>query len=345
MKSQLQHRRDIVEVLRRIYARGWISASDGNVSVRLSADRILTTPTGKHKGYISERELIICDLRGRRVSGPYEPSSEIAMHVAAYEERPDVRAVVHAHPTYCIAFSLAGVTLAQCLLPEIVFTFGGIPTTEYCAPTTEEVPRAIRKLLGEYDAMILDRHGSLTVGGDLFDAYDKLERMEHVAEITHAARQLGELRPLDRAQVEQLVEIGRGLGLPERKVSMPCDACNACEHGGRGKVGAVPGSESANGKPVRFGSPPAPPLRSIEGGPKSAGPVEDRPRVVGTAGRPNSSGTAEGPPNSPGTAGGLSNSPGTAGGRSNSPRSPVTELSPEVMRIIAEEVARELSRR
>jgi len=201
VKTLTQHRRDIIEICRRIHARGWISAADGNVSIRVGRDRLLTTPTGLHKGYIAERDLVLCDMRGRRVTGPYQPSSEIAMHLAVYEDRLDVGAVVHAHPTYCIAFSLAGVTLAQCLLPEIVFTFGSIPTTEYCTPTTDEVPRAIRKLIGDYDAMILDRHGSLTVGRDVFAAYDKLERMEHVAEITHAASQLGEVRPLSREQV------------------------------------------------------------------------------------------------------------------------------------------------
>jgi L-fuculose-phosphate aldolase len=231
MKTLHEHRRDVIEICRRIHARGWISAADGNVSIRLPNGRLLTTPSGMHKGYIGERDLVLCDLQGRRVAGPRQPSSEIAMHVAVYEDRPDVQAVVHAHPTYCIAFSLAGVTLAQCLLPEIVFTFGSIPTTEYCTPTTEEVPREVRKLIRDYDAMILDRHGSLTVGATVFEAYDKLERMEHVAEITHAASQLGEVRPLSREQVEHLLEVGRGLGIEPRKVTLPCEQCNACAHG------------------------------------------------------------------------------------------------------------------
>jgi L-fuculose-phosphate aldolase len=229
MSSEREARRQIVEVCRRVYARGWITATDGNISILLAPDRVLATPTGVNKGTLVEDDLIVVDRSGTKITGTRPPSSELRMHLAAYDERADVRAVVHAHPTNCIAFSLAGVSLAQCLLPEIVFTFGSIPTTAYTAPTTEEVPREIRKWLKDFDAMILDRHGSLTVGADVFAAYDKLERMEHVAEITFRARMLGPIRPLSPVQVEQLRQIGRGLGLPDRKIlPSPCDHCNAC---------------------------------------------------------------------------------------------------------------------
>jgi L-fuculose-phosphate aldolase len=228
-KDEREHRRDIVEVCRRIYAHGWIASTDGNVSVLLEDGRVLATPTGVHKGYLSEHDVIVVDRAGNQLSGERAVSSEIKMHLAAYDERPDVRAVVHAHPTNCIAFSLAGVSLAQCLLPEIVLTFGAIPTTAYTTPTTEEVPREVRRWLRDYDAMILDRHGSLTVGSDVFAAYEKLERMEHVAEITFRARQLGPIRPLSPEQVALLQRVGKDLGLPERKVSSsPCEQCNAC---------------------------------------------------------------------------------------------------------------------
>jgi L-fuculose-phosphate aldolase len=239
--SEQKARRDIIEVIRRVYARGWISATDGNVSILLGPDQVLATPTGINKGSMVESDLIVVDRQGNRIAGSRLPSSELRMHLAAYDERPDVRAVVHAHPTNCIAFSLAGVSLAQCLLPEIVFTFGSIPTTAYTTPTTEEVPREIKKWLRDFDAMILDRHGSLTVGTDVFAAYDKLERMEHVAEITFRARMLGPIRPLSPDQIEHLRVVGRGLGLPERKIlPAPCDHCNACSASTMGKTPAEP---------------------------------------------------------------------------------------------------------
>lgn len=239
-KTEREHRRDIVLICQRIYAHGWLAATDGNVSVLMGGGRILATPTGVHKGYLSEADLIVIDRAGRKLNGTREPSSEIRMHLAAYDARPDVRAVVHAHPTNCIAFSLAGVSLAQCLLPEIVFTFGAIPTTAYTTPTTEEVPNEVTRWLGDYDAMILDRHGSLTVGADVYEAYDKLERMEHVAEITFRARQLGPIRPLSAEQVAHLQDVGSALGLAPRKLeASPCERCNACP--GRARA---PGSAS-----------------------------------------------------------------------------------------------------
>jgi L-fuculose-phosphate aldolase len=235
--AERELRRDIVEVCRRIYAHGWLAATDGNVSALLDDKHILATPTGVYKGYLSEDDVIVIDRAGKKIRGTREPSSELLMHLAAYDERPDVRAVVHAHPTNCIAFSLAGVSLAQCLLPEIVFTFGVIPTTAYTTPTTEEVPREVRKWLRDFDAMILDRHGSLTVGKDLYAAYGLLERMEHVADITFRARQLGPLRPLSPEQISRLTQVGRDLGLPLKKTTLPCEHCNACPRG----TGGAPG--------------------------------------------------------------------------------------------------------
>ncbi|MFT3773059.1 MAG: class II aldolase/adducin family protein [Minicystis sp.] len=249
-------RRDIVAVCRRIYERGWITATDGNVSVLLGPDRVLATPTGINKGTMTEDDLIVTDRQGNRITGTRKPSSELKMHLAAYDERPDVRAVVHAHPTNCIAFSLAGVSLAQCLLPEIVFTFGSIPTTAYTTPTTDEVPEEIRKWIHDFDAMILKRHGSLTVGADVHEAYDKLERMEHVAEITFRARQLGPIQPLPPDQVAKLQAVGRALGLPERKIlGTPCDHCNACPSGGANRAQEA---ASASPPPVKLGTAPAP---------------------------------------------------------------------------------------
>ncbi len=223
-------RERIVEVCKRIHARGWLASTDGNVSVRLDDDRILATPTAIHKGFMSADDVIVVDRQGRKLQGTRQPSSELRMHLAAYEERPDVRAVVHAHPTFCIVLSLAGVSLAKCLLPETVLTFGSIPTTAYSTPTTEEVPDEIRKWVRTFDAMVLDRHGSLTVGTDLYDAYNKLERMEHVAEITYRARMLGPLQPLSCDQVTHLQNVARGLGLPERKLlDSPCETCTVCK--------------------------------------------------------------------------------------------------------------------
>jgi L-fuculose-phosphate aldolase len=226
MKTEFRYRKDLVEIGKRIHQKGWISSTDGNFSVKLGDDKILTTPTGIHKGFMEEDDLIVTDMTGKKISGTRNPSSEIALHIACYKQRPDVSAVIHAHPTLCVAFSLAGIPLAQCLLPEVVFTLGSIPTADYAVPTTDEVPKSIEKSIREYDAVILERHGSVTVGKTIFDAYNTLERMEHVAEITYHARALGNPRPLTKTQVDELLKIRSGLGLPERKVT--CNDCNSC---------------------------------------------------------------------------------------------------------------------
>lgn len=248
MKTEYQHRLDMIEVGRRVHGRGWISSTDGNFSVKLDANRILTTPTGVHKGYLNVDDFIIVDMEGKKISGTRNPSTELAMHLTCYRQRPDIGAVVHAHPTMCVAFSVSGIALAQCLLPEVVFTLGGIPTANYAPPSTDEVPRSIEGPIKDYDAVILERHGSVTVGKDIFGAYNTLERMEHVAEITFHARQLGNPKPLSSAQVNELVKIGKNLGLPERKIT--CNDCNACGKHSGGACASMTGAASVENAPA-----------------------------------------------------------------------------------------------
>ncbi len=229
MKPESEHRKDIVEVCRRIHSKGWISSTDGNVSVRLGSDRILITPTGIHKGYMKQSDLVVVDIEGNPKRGASKPTSEITLHLTCYRQRPEIGAVIHAHPTMSVAFSLAGIRLAKCLLPEVVFTLGSIPTADYAPPATSEVANSIMKYIADYDAIILERHGSLTVGGDVYTAYNTLERMEHVAEITYHARQLGAVEPLTRDQIDRLQAIGRAKGWPIRKIEQDtCNSCNAC---------------------------------------------------------------------------------------------------------------------
>ncbi|MBF0276079.1 MAG: class II aldolase/adducin family protein [Nitrospinae bacterium] len=230
--NEREARKNIVDICKRIHERGWISSTDGNVSMKLGRDRILTTPSGIHKGFMTESDLVVTDMKGKLLSGSRKPSSELMMHITCYEQRPEINAVVHAHPTLCIAFSLAGVTLAKCLLPEVVFTLGSIPTAGYSTPTTNEVPKSIETLIQDYDGVILERHGSLTVGKTIFEAYNTLERMEHVAEITHKARQLGEVHPLNEEQMNKLMDVSKQLGLPQKKINTECNGCNVCPEGG-----------------------------------------------------------------------------------------------------------------
>ncbi len=227
--EEAEGRRQIVRVCRRMYERGFIAGTDGNVSVRLSEDRLLITPSGVHKGDLLEEDLVVTDREGKPLAGGRRPSSEILMHLLCYQLRDDVHAVVHAHPVHAVALAMAGVSLANCILPESCLSLGLILTAPYSTPGTEEVPAALRELVLRADAVLLDRHGSLTLGRSLTVAYNRLESVEHTARITHAARCLGEVSPLPERQVEKLREVAKRYGWAT--IPRGCDECNACPNG------------------------------------------------------------------------------------------------------------------
>jgi L-fuculose-phosphate aldolase len=233
-----------------MWEKGFVAASDGNVSVRLSADRLLATPSGVSKGFLSASDVVAIDMDGRPVRSfedrrkETRPSSEILLHLEVYRQRPDVQAVVHAHPPLAIAFTVAGVSLAQCVLPEVVMNLGQIPTTAYATPSTPEGPVVIRDLIREHDALIIDRHGTVTVGQTLFDAYMKLEKIEHLAQVTLAARQLGRVGLLPQEEVRKLIEMRRkAMGLPPEYDGPGCVHCGACGKEPEGQATEPAGSD------------------------------------------------------------------------------------------------------
>ena len=217
----------ILHVGRRMYDRGYVASNDGNVSVRLSDDRLLTTPSGMSKGFMTKADLVVTDMAGEKVSGRRSPTSEVKMHIRAYELREDVRAVVHAHPPYATAFSVVAVPLAGCILPEVIVSIGSVPLTQYATPSTEEVPRSIEDVVKRYDAFLLRNHGAMTVGKDVLEAYHKLETVEHFAKITFIARHLGRINPLGDDEVQKLMEVREKLGI--KGPDPACQECGACD--------------------------------------------------------------------------------------------------------------------
>ena len=207
MENERAYRQEIVEICRLLYEKNLMSSTDGNVSVRVDKDHLLITPSGVHKGFLKPEELILTDMKGERVSGTGRPSQEILMHLCSYQERPEIRAVLHAHPVHCIAMTLAGMDLRGNYLPEVILSVGEIPVIPYTTPTTEEVPRMIREYVRKYDAMILDRHGALTIGKNLMEAFCKMERLEHVAQTVVIAKQLGNLKPLTAEELQKLKQM------------------------------------------------------------------------------------------------------------------------------------------
>ena len=204
MSTESSLRADIVEIGRRMYARGYTASNDGNISVRLDGDRLLMTPRSVCKGFMSPDMMCITDLDGRKLQGARAPSSEMLMHVEVYRQRPDIQAVVHAHPPVATGFAVAGIPLTRAVLAEVLTTLGSIPIAEYATPSTSALPEAVRKYIKAHDGMLLANHGALTVGADLFSAYYKMETIEHFATISLVARLLGGENVLSREEVVRL---------------------------------------------------------------------------------------------------------------------------------------------
>src|SRR6266542_2615195 len=197
-------RGDIVEVGRRLYARAYVASNDGNISVRLDERRIMTTPKSVWKGFMTPDMMVVVDYAGNKLTGERDPSSELKMHLAVYEQRPDVRAVVHAHPPIATGFAVAGIPLDRAVLAEVITTLGSIPIADYATPSTAELPAAVAQYIKAHDGLLLANHGALTCATDVLGAYYKMETVEHFAQISFIARTLGGERLLSRAEVTRL---------------------------------------------------------------------------------------------------------------------------------------------
>jgi L-fuculose-phosphate aldolase len=211
IKSEDELRREIIKVCHMLWQKGLTGAADGNVSARLDEDRFLCTPSGFSKGLLEEDQLLVVNWDVEPV-GPrtaanqsLRPSSELLLHLEAYRQRPEIRAVVHAHPTNAVALSILGIEIAPCYLPDVVLGLGVIPTTEYATPSSAEGAQVISELIKRCDALVLRRHGSVTVGSSPLEAYLRLEKLEQVAEITKTVYQLGGAAKLPPAEMERLI--------------------------------------------------------------------------------------------------------------------------------------------
>ena len=201
-------RDELLRVGRLCYERHLLVGMDGNLSVRLSDELLLCTMAGCHKGFLDDRHIVVVDLQGKLVRGEGRPTSEMAMHLAAYRRRPDIEAVVHAHPPMCIAFTVAGVSMARCVLPEVVLTLGSIPTLPYETTGTHALADLVGQALKSHDAVMMDRHGAVCAGTSLLEAFCKLETMEHTAKIMKWARDLGQVQELPSDEAVRLRSMG-----------------------------------------------------------------------------------------------------------------------------------------
>jgi len=208
-------KRDLVRVCHQLDRREYVAARDGNVSVRVSESAILITPAGIRKGDVRVEDLILVDRRGERIEGRGRASSETGMHRRIYDLRPDVRAVVHAHPPVATGFAAAGVSLSECVLPEVIVGLGRVPLARYATPGTPAMSDSLDPVIRDHDAWLLENHGVVTIGADVLGAYQRMETVEHSARILLVARLLGGARPLTAGQVEDLLAARARYGVRE----------------------------------------------------------------------------------------------------------------------------------
>jgi L-fuculose-phosphate aldolase len=220
-KTEQQHRQDILDVGKLIYQKGWVAANDGNISVRLDDSRILCTCTGVSKGMMTPSDLVICDLEGNKIDGAREHTTEIAMHLTIYNLRPDVAAVVHAHPPVATGFAVAGRPLDRALLPEVIVSLGSVPLAEYGLPGTPALSAGMLPYIPKYDAILLGNHGSVCYGEDLYKAFFKMEIVEHFARVALVAELLGGPKVLPRCEVAKLFDARARYGVKSRAAMEP----------------------------------------------------------------------------------------------------------------------------
>lgn len=209
MNSILKAKKEIIEIGKKIYAKGYVVASEGNMSIRVGNNRILVTPGGKNKGELKPSDLVIVDLKGKRISGNLKSSSELLMHLFVYEKRKDINAAVHAHPPYSVAFACAHLPLAENLLPEVIMFLGKIPLALYATPTTDEVPLSLAPFIEKHNAFLLENHGVLTVGKGIYEAYNRLEMVEHLAKVNLLCKTLGSTEEISLESLSKLEKLKR----------------------------------------------------------------------------------------------------------------------------------------
>lgn len=219
-----QFKLEICQIGKRMYDSGFVAANDGNISVRIDDGQIITTPTGVSKGFMTPDMLLTVDIDGNvlAANSNWRPSSELKMHLRVYKERPDVRAVAHAHPPYATTFAIARMPLNRPLIAEAVVSLGCVPVADYATPSTSEVPNAVAPFLEHFDAVLLANHGALAWGDNLTAAYHKLESVEFYAKLTFMSMQLGKSVDLSVPQIEVLHQIREKMGVAGRHPGKIC---------------------------------------------------------------------------------------------------------------------------
>ncbi len=202
-------RNELVEICKKVYNNGFVAALDGNLSARISADKILITPSAKCKGEITEDDLLVTDLSGNLIEGNGKISTESKIHILAYKYRPEVNAVIHAHPVFATAFAAMGEGFTKPVFPEVILTLGKVPLCKYSTPSTDQVTQSMMPYIEYVWALLLENHGAVTFGTSIKDAYYKMEKLEHTAKIFSVIRSFGSEKIIPGYKLSELYDIAK----------------------------------------------------------------------------------------------------------------------------------------
>lgn len=212
----------ICEIGRRIYNKNFVAANDGNISIKVNDCELWTTPTGVSKGFMTPDMMVKMDLSGNVLEGKLKPSSEVKMHLRVYQENPETKAVVHAHPPVATSFAIAGVSLEKPVSPEAVVLLGKVPVAPYATPGTQEVPDSIVPYCRDYNAVLLANHGALTWGRDITEAYFRMESLEHYAlMLMYSGHIIQKSNELSTGQIAELISIREKMGIHTGGIPVP----------------------------------------------------------------------------------------------------------------------------
>lgn len=244
VKSDYEIKKEICEIGKRIYNDGFVAANDGNISVKVDENTFFATPTGVSKGYMTPEMICKVDGKGNlKEINKWKPSSEFKMHLRVYQERPDVNAVVHAHPPIATSFAIAGIPLDKLIMPEAVIFLGAVPIAEYGTPSTMEIPDSLMPYLQDYDAILLANHGALSFGCDLNTAFFRMESTEFYAKLLMYARLLGGEKEIPCGEVKKLIDLRKTFGVPGKH---PMEKiCPGCYNGGDAAKDMAPSDADA----------------------------------------------------------------------------------------------------
>ncbi|HEY2155050.1 MAG TPA: class II aldolase/adducin family protein, partial [Isosphaeraceae bacterium] len=228
LMSEWKLREQMCEIGRRVYAKGFAAANDGNISMRLDENRVLCTPTRVSKGFMKPDDLCIVDLEGKQLAGNRKRSSEILLHLSVMKARPDVRSCVHCHPPHATAFAVAHEPIPKCILPEFEVFLGEVAIARYETPGTQAFADTVLPYVKDTDTILLANHGTITYGSDLEDAYFKTEIIDAYCRILLLSKQLGTINYYSDDKAAELIKIKPNLGIPDPRLALGLENCDLC---------------------------------------------------------------------------------------------------------------------